>query len=206
MTKESIDIRDLVHWALVDQQVEAAVAAANRAIGLAPTGTRDGTLTIERQGQLGTKIDMSMRLDSQVISHCHDDAVDVFEAIWALRGKARDLVYFHGKKKTAPDWAPEGVGERKPILNAGGQPMRDPDVIVNGKVIKQGRRYYTYVGNSPAMVERCRAEYTVWWEALSALARELEKKLSAHTPCPPGVSIAPWEVQQQKVGSRGLTR
>jgi hypothetical protein len=200
MTKELIDIRDLVHWALVDQQVEAAVAAGRQILGGDMPKMRDSGIAFAAVAALGVRIDGRGPSPDQMIVHCHDDAVLVFEAVWALRGKARDFVYFHGKKRTEPDWAPEGVGERVPILNAGGKPMRDPDIIVNGKVIKEGRRYYTYEGHSPASVERCRAEYAVWFEALNALVGELEKKLSAFTPCPPGVSSAPWEGQQQKVG------
>lgn len=202
MAKELIDIRDLVNWALVDQQVEAAVRASRAAVG--GDGMASSAAKLESMLKLGCKVDGSGPSADQVITHCHPDAIEVFDAAWRLKGRARDLVFFHSLKASAPDWIEEGVGPLVPKLGKNGKPMRAGHGVrgANDEVVMRNNARYlmTYDGYTPYDVRVARAEYAVWYEGLVALQQELEKKLERFIPLSPSVRREPWELLIKKVG------
>lgn len=202
MAKELIDIRDLVKWALVDQQVEAAVRAANVVMGRG--GMVTSTARLESVLKLGCKVDGSAPTSEQIITHCHSDAIEVYDNLCRLPAKARDLVYFHCLKASAPDWLEEGVGPLVPKLGKNGKPVRLTQSMRGASdevVIKNNVRYLmTYEGYTPHDVRIARAEYAVWYEGLVALSHELENTLERYIVQPPNVRREPWERLIKKVG------
>ena len=208
MAKEPIEIRELIKWALVDQQVEASVKAANARMvhptgGMATSGTK-----LEQMLKLGCKVDghgPGETLDEIRFVDCHIDAVRIYDALDHLpRREAKNAVYFHSIKGTVPDWAEEGVGQLVPVLGKNGKPVPlVKSTRINGEEVRtvDGVKYLMeYEGLAPYQVKRARAQYTVWYEALVALQLELEKSLQAFIPQPPSVRAMPWERMIKKVG------
>ncbi|WP_027833840.1 hypothetical protein [Maritalea myrionectae] len=182
MPKKLIDIENLVHWALADQQADVA-ASVSEHVGLGYSSSRGALATVQ---ELGTYVQEG-EVERLIANNCNADAFAVFDAVQALPSEARDLVLFHGKKGTRPDWYPEGAGKRVPRVGRFGKPA----------TIKQsdGKAYpiYDWDGIAPHVVNEARAAYAVWWAALEQLAHNLEKNLDDHNPQPPRAAAKPWE-------------
>ncbi|MCZ4274004.1 hypothetical protein [Maritalea porphyrae] len=198
MSKEQIEIQELVRWALVDQCVEQAAAAVRRGDG--PTANLTSTAKIERMLMLGCTIDGHGPNDQNIIANCHVDAIEVFDALWHLKGQARDLVYFHAKKDSQPDWIEEGVGTLVPQVGKNGKPVKMFEGAKTGDCVVRSGYLYTYDGYPPHIVNAARAAHTVWWEGLNALQCDLKNILSAFSPLPTSVLREPWAVDLKKVG------
>ena len=207
MAKEPIEIRELVRWALVDQQVEASIKAANARMVHRKGGMVTSTAKLEQMLQLGCKIDghgPGELLDDREIFDCHVDAVRVYDALDHLpRREAKDAIYFHCKRNTVPDWAEEGVGKLVPVLGKNGKPkplVKSPRPNGEDTGLINGEKYLMeYDGLEPYQVKRARLIYSIWYEGLVAIQRELEKSLKSFIPQPPSVRAQPWETMIKKV-------
>lgn len=181
MAKEFIDIEKLVHWALADQQADVAASVSENS-GLGYSSSRGALATVE---ELGTYVQEGA-VERLIANNCAADAFTVHDAVQALPGEARDLVLFHGKKGTRPDWYPEGAGKRVPRIGRFGKPA----------TIKQSDgtaiTIYDWDGIAPHVVNEARASYVVWWAALEQLAHNLEKNLEGYNPQLPKAAAKPW--------------
>lgn len=178
--RETIDIEELVIWALRDQ-------------GLGWGGR-------ERSGEdwtdLGTIID-----DTSTGSHptialwSDDDAMHVKLAIDGLPKEARVLLVQYGRAGLRPDWCEEGYGSYQQ-LRYGNKLMWEWSDPVNRTGTKRPKM--GFVGEQRETVDFMRAQYRVWWQGLADLIGPLNNLMERHRATGPAAEREPWRSDSPK--------
>ncbi|AXS40983.1 hypothetical protein D1F64_14305 [Breoghania sp. L-A4] len=184
-TMKSIDIEDLVHWALRDQAVGHDLSEG----GYGPDGLRSSWHSVETILQLGTMVDTFGRANGK--GTMHPDAVLVGEALRGMNARERGLVLAYGMSGTRPAWDYEP--ELRPFIGANGK----PEVV---KRVERGQRGLRDVPHrcdlelrpSLEVVAQAWATYRDWRFALTFLAALLRPRLTSHAVTGPRAPFEPW--------------
>ncbi|WP_162901256.1 hypothetical protein [Breoghania sp. L-A4] len=182
---KSIDIEDLVHWALRDQAVGHDLSEG----AYGPEGLRSSWHSVETILQLGTMVDTFGRANGK--GAMHPDAVLVGDALRGMDAHERRLVLGYGMAGTRPDWDYEP--ELRPFIGANGK----PEVV---KLVERGQRGLRDVPHrcdlelrpSLEVVAHAWATYRDWWFALTFLSALLRPKLASHAVTGPKAPFSPW--------------
>lgn len=180
VARKEMDIERLITWSLRDQ-------------GLGWVGREQ---VREDFSDLGTVID-----EGHTGSHPNiglwsdDDAMLVKIAIDALPGDARALVVQYGRAGLRPDWVEEGYGSIQQLKDGRGR-LRwvwdDPKNRTGEK-----RPMLAFVGEQRESVDFHRAQYGVWWQALTDLVGPLNNALSGYRASGPEAAREPWSESQR---------
>lgn len=184
--KETRDIEWLVNWALQAQNVERAIKNAT------PMAQGQSSQpAFEQMARLGVRVDSSRKAESWGNVDCQNDAVIIYDLIQRLPRDAAGLVVIHGRAGTRPDWCVEGVGCEVPVLTAKGKPRR----IYRDPIKSMGDLgpMMEWIGHRQETVDFHRAQYAVWYQALSALVPFANKELEAYQAERPKASPYPWD-------------
>lgn len=179
---DGTDIEALVEWAY-------RVQCVDRVVGLVRSRTlpvmRSSTDVMVSFAALGVRVDSSPRFVAAMGATAQDDALVIHDAVMRLPSEAFGLVVAHAKGGSRPPW--HGLDAETLVA----------DTDRKGRV-RMMREHYRPIACllrhrvDPALVEFSRAQYIVWWEALSALAEELRGQLVASDPLPPSAAREPW--------------
>ena len=183
LVKQTMDVEQMVTWALRDQGLGWGSAA--QAAGWE---------------ELGTRVDTSGRWSVPAPSASlmtDDDALVVRQAIDALPPEAGALVIQYGRIGERPDWVEEGPGEYVQERDGRGRPMWDWEDPVNRTGEKRQRMKFE--GLRPELVTWHRAQYTLWREALHALVAPINRVLASHQAFGPFAPERPWETYRAAV-------
>lgn len=189
-----IDIEQLLVWAFRDQKAHKVLEARDGLFdqeaaldGHAFQSSRDSSAMMERNGQLGTRVDGGGRS----APHLHDDAEEVYKAVMALTVDEAMLVRKHACAASRPDHEAVVPPKAFPVPNRLGNPTvcypsdknRDPG---HGWCLVQ----WTV---SPVSAEVIRIEYAIWHKALKLLAVALAHagRLIDHRPKMPSAPARP---------------
>lgn len=189
----SIDVEQLVVWALKDQKADRHVGAGlhwieARAEGLEPNGrSTDGCAALADIEHMGCRIDRSAVTVRDLV---HPAAEVVAALLFDIDGG--ELVRHHGKTAGRPGgwsepmrwfrpvvWAKDGIEAQWERTGPGNSPKICRIVSVT----------------TPAEIARRRADYERWYEALGQLAWRLSTRALGFTVQQPAAPRRPWEGQ-----------
>lgn len=185
---KTIDVEQLVQWALNEQAVEA-VAAMQRVS--ARGHGQSSTATVCEILALGATVDRSAGHIKAMGAKCHPDAMECWLAIQDLGAECwtdASLLLAYGRTRSRPDW--EVWPEIMPEIDGGGhvkvRQMADP---LSGRTV----RYCAFeVRPSPDLCDQARATYDRWRNALVSLAASLRGRLGDHVVTGPSAPDQPW--------------
>lgn len=180
---DRVDIEALVDWAYRVQCVDRVVGAVNRR---GPSGMRSGTNVMVTVAVLGTKIDRSPAFLADMGATAQDDAFVIHDAVMRLPSEAFGLVVAHAKGGSRPPW--HGLDAEVLVADTDKRGRVRVMLGTDRRPVACCLRHRV----DPALVEFSRAQYVVWWEALSALAEELRGQLVDSDPLPPAAAREPW--------------
>ena len=179
---DRVDIEALVDWAYRVQCVDRVVGLVHSR-GL--PGMRSSTDVMVSFAALGVKVDSSPRFVAAMGATAQDDAFVIHDAVMRLPSEAFGLVVAHAKGGSRPPW--HGLDAEDLVA--------DTDKKGRVRMMREHCRPIACLLRhrvDPALVGFSRAQYLVWWEALSALAEELRGQLADSDPLPPAAAREPW--------------
>lgn len=186
MAKVKIDVEDLVVWALAKQCADVSrgsgMAQELRLLG----GGLSATAALEGYLAVGSRIDGGGSSSHKV----SPDAQRVAAAIDTLPIEAAALVVAAGRGMAPIDWGEEGIGQWVPVLDRKGKHRKRWQDASQCRGLLGWE--YQYQGHMPSELDMIRMQYTVWWEALKDLQRQLEGRLTAWDVSGPRRSAEPW--------------
>lgn len=193
--KRKVTICELIHWALVRENVAHVVRLQENAF--ATDLHRLGYATSATLLELGTHIDSSTQAEKVAGAVCHDDAVLVWEAISMLHLDGKLLVVKHGRSDTSPYFAPEGVGKEVPVRDVGGNLKKLYEIQQNQRVFVGYKSEWK--GLTRAQVIFHRKEYRLWREAIVLLHAHLKNQLVGHELKKKIPSATPWKLKVKRI-------
>ncbi|PKR54236.1 hypothetical protein [Thalassospira marina] len=105
----------------------------------------------------------------------HPQAMALYRAWLLLReasGDAAEIVRSWGEVCGRPDWYPDGVERFVAVLDAQGHPVPARD---HNRNLAKASCKVERVGHSEPVVSMARAEYLIWWQALSVLQLDMRE-------------------------------
>ena len=186
MTRQRVDVEELVRWALVDQGLGW--------VGKDRPACEDWT-------DRGTIIDDDHPGSHPMISLLTDDDAPIVKAaIDGLPREAAALVIQFGRAGLRPDWAEEGVGEMRQMIDAQGRLLWIWDNPGNRSTKRGGRRpRMEFVGRRREDVEWERAQYLLWWQGLADIVGPLNMRLQGHYAVGPAAPREPWLAAKRNI-------
>lgn len=180
---DQVDIEALVDWAY-------RVQCVDRVVGLVRSRTlpvmRSSTDVMVSFAALGVRVDSSPRFVAAMGATAQDDALVIHDAVMRLPAEAFGLVVAHAKGGSRPPW--HGFDAEKLVADTDKRGRVRVMLGTDRRPVACCLRHRV----DPALVEFSRAQYIVWWEALSALAEELRGQLVDSDPLPPSAAREPW--------------
>lgn len=180
---ERVDIEALVDWAY-------RVQCVDRVVGLVRSRTlpvmRSSTDVMVSFAALGVRVDSSPRFVAAMGATAQDDALVIHDAVMRLPPEAFGLVVAHAKGGSRPPW--HGLDAEALVADTDRKGRVRVMMGTDRRPVACCLRHRV----DPALVEFSRAQYVVWWEALSALAGELRGQLVDSDPLPPAAAREPW--------------
>lgn len=192
--KQLISIHKLIHWALVSEHAEHVAWLQGSAF---LPGHSTGFATSNSIFELGTHVDTSSFTAQVLGARCHDDALEVLDAIYRLDFDAQVVVIKCGRADCHPYFAPEGVGRMVPVLDKRGNPKkmwRDPSNKTGYLGIET-----KLDGLSREEVKFHRSAYRLWREALVTLHGYLQNELKSFELNKKVPAATPWKIKRKRV-------
>jgi hypothetical protein len=165
-----IGIEGLVNWAFGVQWIGKRRVSANDDTGLMPELRMMQRLTASYEERIAGSGAVPVANDER-----HPQAMALYRAwlglCWDNCTDAAEIVRSWGEVCGRPDWYPDGVERFVPVLDALGQPVPARD---QNRHIAKASCKVVRVGHSRKTVSKARAEYAMWWEALSVLQLDMQ--------------------------------
>lgn len=176
--REAMTVERLLIWTYQDQQVDAIIGrggAWGRIVGIDSARRAGDRLALGCEVMGGGYARLTL----------HPDAEAIHDAVRALPGRMIGLVIVHAKAGTRPDWMEGAVPRVVPIRRENGKVMVERDH--NRNAIWCPFRIVPL----PSRIAFQRAVYTLWWDALDAIASS-PLTLEDHKMLPMGEPREPW--------------
>ena len=186
MTRQNIDIEQLVTWALRDQ-----------GLGWGAPGER--SREVAGLEDLGTLVDESEHgWHPSAALFTDDDAMVVYRAINLCLAPQRVLLVLHGRSGTRPEGAMDVLGEPEQLRNKRGQLMWIYDQPGNRRSPR--RPLYDRLGHAARReaIEFARAQWCLWHQGLCDLVDVVNNGMpglagmTQRQATGPAVAAAPW--------------
>jgi len=164
-----IGIEGLVNWAFGVQWIGKRRVSANDDTGLMPEFRMMQRLTASYEERIAGSGAVPVANDEQ-----HPQAMALYRAwlgLWDVSDDAAEIVRSWGEVCGRPDWYPDGVERFVPVLDAQGQPVPARD---HNRNLAKASCKVEWVGHSETVVSMARAEYLMWWQALSVLQLDMQ--------------------------------
>lgn len=181
-----VDIEALVDWAYRVQCVDRMAGLMSVASGQARPSFRSATHAMLDFAALGVRVDSSPGYVAAMGATAQDDALMIHDAVLSLPAEAVALVVGHAKGGSRPPW--HGIEAEAMVADTDRRGRVRVILGTNRKPVACVLRQRV----DPALVMFSRAQYSVWWEALDALASALKGRLDESEPLPPAAPREPW--------------
>ncbi len=189
--RQDIDMERLLIWTYQSERAHAnyrrgggLYGAERDAAGMATQRVSfDGIAAIERSAILGTHVDSSR----SSVSDLNSDAEVVHEAVRSLNPMEAGKVVVQARLGERPDWMEDAKHTLGPArVREDGSP-----VTVNRHCVP----FYTPIREvvTPGMIELARAEYILWWDAVSQVMAMVKDNLDGFTVTGFTAIRTPWE-------------
>lgn len=199
MAKQAVDIEDLLRWAYQRQQVDrAGVSSAEGCLSVMARGIPNG-LGGGGRGPAALVYGAPVHADADAV---HAVVTRPFH-LGGLMAQVRDLVIYHARTGSRPDWMDGARPVLVPLLNGTGAPKALLDGngkrvgcrIIEGVALRDAHTGLEVIerGTPHSKIAFERSRYAAWRAALVWIAAELRRaRLDESEPLDPRAPAEPW--------------